>query len=139
MTPSRLPIALFIVRASVTAFFAIWAVEKFVKPETTVAIWKGFYHVPNLPLEASYAIGALQGLVLICFFFGVLKFWSYGFLMLMHGATTVMTYERLIDPYTGPNHLFWAAVPTLGALVALYLLRHEDTFLTISSKIKALS
>ncbi len=95
--------------------------------------------VSNLPLEASYAIGVVQAVALACFFFGILKFWSYGFLMVIHGLGTILTYERLFDPYTGSNHLFWAAVPTLGALIVLFMLRREDTKFTLSSVIPALS
>jgi len=137
MNTTKLKAALFILRLSLTAFFSIWVLEKFIKPETTVAIWKAFYLVDNLPLEASYGIGAVQALALLCFFFGVLKFWSYGFLMVIHGLGTVLTYGRLFDPYTGSNHLFWAAVPVLGALVALFMLRHEDTLFTISGRARA--
>ena len=139
MTEQKLKIGLFILRASLTAFFAIWVIEKFAHPETTVAIWKAFYMVDSLPLAGSYVIGVFQAAVLFCFFFGVLKFWSYGILMVMHGLSTLSSYERLLDPYSGSNHLFWAAVPTLGALVLLFMLRHADTKFTISSKIKALS
>lgn len=132
MSEQKLKWALFGLRLSLTAFFAVWAIEKFVKPDVTVAIWKTFYLVDNLPLEASYAIGVIQTAAILCFFLGVLKFWSYGFLMVIHGVGTILTYERLLDPYTGPNHLFWAAVPTLAALVALFMLRREDTMLTMS-------
>ena len=132
MSAQKLKWALFGLRLSLTAFFAVWAIEKFVKPDVTVAIWKTFYLVDNLPLEASYAIGVIQISAILCFFLGVLKFWSYGFLMVIHGVGTILTYERLLDPYTGPNHLFWAAVPTLAALVALLMLRREDTMLTMS-------
>lgn len=134
MTNSKLQLSLFIVRVSLAAFFAVWAIEKFVKPESTVGIWKAFYMVDSLPLEASYAIGAVQAAVLLAFALGVLKFWSYGFLMVIHGLSTLSTYGRLLDPYSGPNHLFWAAVPALGALIALFIMRNEDTMLTLSGK-----
>ena len=132
MSAQKLKWALFGLRLSLTAFFAVWAIEKFVKPDVTVAVWKTFYLVDNLPLEASYAIGVTQTAAILCFFLGVLKFWSYGFLMVIHGVGTILTYERLLDPYTGPNHLFWAAVPTLAALIALFMLRREDTMFTVS-------
>ncbi|MEM9014838.1 MAG: hypothetical protein AAGB02_06995 [Pseudomonadota bacterium] len=138
MSDQRLKISLFILRLTVAAFFAIWAAEKFIKPDVTARIWEAFYMVSNLPYAASYAIGGLQALAIFCFFFGILKFWSYGFLMLIHGLGTVLTYDRLLNPYDGGNHLFWAAVPTLGALIALFIMRHEDTLFTISGRIKAL-
>ncbi|MEL6371146.1 MAG: hypothetical protein AAFR03_10550 [Pseudomonadota bacterium] len=131
MTSSKLSLALFVLRLTLTIFFAVWAAEKFIKPETTVAIWKAFYLVENLPLTASYAIGALQVLAIAGFFFGIARFWSYGFLMVIHGVGTALTYERLINPFEGPNHLFIAAIPVLGALIALFIMRDEDTILTI--------
>ena len=133
MPDERLRWALFILRASLAAFFAIWALEKFVDPESTIGIWEHFYHVENLPKVMSYAIGIVQSTAIACFILGVAKFWSYGFLMIIHGMSTLSTYERLFDPYAGNNHLFWAAVPTLGALIALFLLREADTKLTLAS------
>ena len=132
MNQTNLKLPLFILRATIALFFLVWALEKFVDPETTIAIWKAFYMVENLPLAAAYAIGALQIGVVICFFLGILKFWSYGFLMAIHALSTLSTYEQLLNPYEGHNHLFVAAIPTLGALIALFLLRDRDTLLTLS-------
>lgn len=126
-----LPVALLVLRYSLAAFLAIWVVEKLIKPDTTAAIWKAFYMVENLPAAGSYAVGGLQALALLAFVFGFKKFWSYGFWVIAHGVGTVLTYDRLLDPYTGVNHLFWAAVPVLGAFVALFLLRKQDTLLAV--------
>lgn len=134
MADASIKKALFIIRLGIAIFFAVWALEKFVNPETTVAIWEHFYHVEALPLAASYAIGALQAATVLCFFFGVLKFWSYGFLMLMHAGSTISSYEQLFNPYSGNNHLFVAAIPVLGALVALFILRDKDTLATLGRK-----
>ena len=131
MGQASLKLPLFIIRLTLTVFFAVWAIEKFIKPDTTAAIWKAFYLVESLPLEASYAIGAIQSLAVIAFFFGIARFWSYGFLMLIHGVGTVLAYKPLLAPYDGINHLFYAAIPVLGALIALFILRKEDTLLTI--------
>ena len=48
--------------------------------------------------------------------------------------STVSTVGRLIDPYEGVNHLFYAAIPTLAALVALWMLREHDTIGTVGPK-----
>jgi hypothetical protein len=133
MTDSKLPLALFIMRVTIAAFFAIWAIEKFVKPDTTGRIWAKFYLIEGLPHAGSYAIGVLQLLLVIALLLGIWKFWSTGALMLMHGVSTLSTWALLIDPYSGSNHLFWAAVPTLGALIALFLLRDEDTLYTLGN------
>lgn len=139
MNDARLKWGLFSLRATLSLFFGVWALEKFIKPETTIAIWKAFYFVPNLPVEAAYGIGAIQLAAVFCFFFGLFKYWSYGFFLVFHGIGTLTTWSRLVDPYTGSNHLFIAAIPVFGALLALFILRHDDTKFTISSKIRALS
>ncbi|MGF1456743.1 MAG: DoxX protein [Alphaproteobacteria bacterium] len=126
-----LKIALLIMRLSFAAFFAVWVIEKFVAPETTQRIWKAFYFVEAIPLEASYVIGAVQAVILIAFVLGIAKLLSTGLLVVMHGLSTLSTWERLIDPYTAVNHLFWAAVPALGLIIALLILREHDTLLTV--------
>ena len=137
MSGSKLKLALYILRFGIAFFFAIWALEKFVKPETTVAIWKAFYFVDALPIQASYLIGVIQAATILLFFFGVLKFWTYGLLLVMHAGSTILSFDRILDPYTGSNHLFAAAVPVLGALLALFILRDEDTLFTLSGKVRA--
>lgn len=136
MTADRdttLEVSLALVRYTVAAFFAVWVVEKFVKPETTQAIFKAFYYVEALPLEASYAVGVIQAVVLIAFVLGLFKTWSYGALTLMHAGSTLASWQQLSDPYTGVNHLFWASVPVLGAMIALWILRRRDRFATLGS------
>lgn len=134
VSQSRLKIALAIMRYTVAAFFAVWVIEKFVSPETTQRIWAAFYFVDSLPLQTSYFIGTVQAVILVCFVLGIVKFWSYGSLMVMHALSTLSTYAQLADPYDPPNHLFWAAVPTLGALIALFILRNEDTWGTLARR-----
>ena len=129
--PTTTERALFALRATITVFFAVWAIEKFIKPETTAAIWSKFYMVDGLPLEMSYLIGALQLGAVILFALGLFKTWTYGFFLVIHGLGTLATWQTLINPYEGGNHLFIAAIPVLGALVALFLMRKEDRWLTI--------
>ena len=129
--PQKLPLALAILRYSLSAFLAVWVVEKFVKPETTSAIWEAFYLVGGIPEAGSYAIGTIQGIALLGFVLGIAKFWSYGFWMVTHGLGTLLTYKILMTPYESSHHLFWAAVPVFGAFLALFLLRKEDKLGTI--------
>ena len=126
-----LQIALLILRLSFAAFFGIWVVEKFVDPTNFQAIFAHFYMIKNIPVEAIYAIGAFQAVILLGFLLGLFRFWTYGALMVMHGLSTASTWRNLINPYEGPNHLFWAAVPTLGVIVVLFLMRDEDNLFTL--------
>ncbi|MEM9988083.1 MAG: hypothetical protein AAF723_01080 [Pseudomonadota bacterium] len=123
--------SLAVMRYTLAAFLSIWVVEKFIKPETTTAIWANFYMVENFPEIGSYLVGGVQAVALIAFILGLFKFLSYGFWMVTHGLGTLLSYGPLLTPYEGINHLFWAAVPVLGAFIALFLLREEDTLFTL--------
>ena len=52
---TKLTLSLFIMRVSVAAFFAVWALEKFVKPESAVAIFDRFYGISGLPVGVQFA------------------------------------------------------------------------------------
>lgn len=128
----RLRIGLAVTRVSLAMFFLVWAVEKLVKPESTQEIFESFYSL-QIPVAASYAIGALQVLLILAFLAGLFKTLSYGLPLIMHAISTVSSYQQLLAPYEASNHLFWAGVPVLGALIALFLLRDSDQLLTIKT------
>lgn len=133
----RLRISLMLMRASIGVFFLVWSVEKLVAPEVARKVFETFYSSP-LPIAVSYTLGIVQTIIILIFLAGLLKTWSYGALLGMHSISVFSTYERLLNPYEPPNHLFWAGVPVLGALVALFLLRDSDRLLTLNSKDKQL-
>ena len=129
---TKLTLSLFILRVTVAAFFAVWALEKFIKPESAVAIFDHFYGISNVPVSAVYAIGGVQALLVLAFLvWAKFRTISVGLLLLMHAGSTLSTWQQLINPYEGPNHLFWAAVPALGALIALFILREDDRLWTV--------
>ena len=117
--------SLLVMRLTIGAFFLVWALEKLIAPELTARVFQTFYF-SNPSVELIYAMGAAQTLVVLAFLAGLWKVWTYGALLVMHALSTFSTWERLINPYEPPNHLFWAAVPVLGALLALFLLRKHD-------------
>ena len=61
MTDSKLKLSLFAIRFTLFLFFSVWAIEKFIKPETTVAIWKAFiwlipYRYRRLTLSVLFRV-----------------------------------------------------------------------------------
>ncbi len=125
-TPTRLPIALLILRLSLALFLLPWVIEKFTKPETTAKIFAHFYHIDNLSKTMSYGVGGLWALLLLAFVTGYKKRISYGIVLALHALGTVFTWRQLLPFLETHNHLFLASIPTLGALTALYLLRDQD-------------
>ena len=132
--PRNLPVSLLILRVSIFLFLLPWAVEKFTQPETTAKIFAHFYHIDNLSNTASYAAGVFWILLLLAFVTGFKKRISYGLVMLIHGLVTLSTWKQLMPWLETHNHLFLAAIPTLGAMIALYLLRDHDTLYTVGNK-----
>jgi putative oxidoreductase len=73
------------------------------------------------PSECLTSLGA------ICLFLGLFRGAAYGAALALHAVSVFVSWRQLIDPWGDPaNHLFIAGVPVLGALVALFLLRHWD-------------
>lgn len=120
-----------ILRISIFLFLLPWGIEKFTKPEQTAKIFAHFYKIGDLPVPGSYAVGVLWVLLLIAFAIGFKKRLSYGLVVLFHGVGTLMTMPQLLPFLPTHNHLFLAAIPTLGAMIALYLLREHDTIWTV--------
>ena len=127
----RLAYSLLLLRLSVFIVMAMWTLDKFLNPEHTARVFEKFYLIANLSSVAAYTIGGLQALVILAFVFGIKKRLSYGLVLLMHTVSTVSSYERYFDPWTGSNLLFFAAFPMLGAIAALYLLREQDRLFSI--------
>lgn len=123
--------ALLIMRLTIAAFLLPWIIEKFTQPELTAKIFAKFYYVKDLPDAGSYAVGAAWLLLWVAFVTGFKKRISYGLVMLAHGLGTVFTWRQLAPWLETHNHLFLAAVPVLGAMIALYLLRDNDTKWTL--------
>ncbi|MEM1251186.1 MAG: DoxX protein [Cyanobacteria bacterium P01_H01_bin.21] len=133
MTSTRkLEIGLATIRITTAAFFLVWSIEKIVAPDIAQKVFARFYGSTISP-GVSIAIGILQTAIVLLFLAGLFKLWTYGALLGMHAVSTLSSYEPLLNPYTPPNHLFWAAVPTLGAIIALFLMRQDDQLLTFSS------
>ena len=132
-TLNRLPPALLALRLSIAAFFAVWALEKIVAPELAARVFATFY-VEAPSLLSLQVTGVIQMTIVVLFALGIAKTWTYGALLAMHAVGTLSTWERLLTPFEAPNHLFWAAVPTLAALGLLFALRNEDRLLTLTGK-----
>jgi putative oxidoreductase len=118
--------ALLVLRITLGLFLLQWGVEKFVMPQSTVGIWSHFYSL-NISQALAYVFGAVEIAIAVCLFLGVLRTAAYGAALALHAVTVLVSWRQLLDPWGDPaNHLFIASIPVLGALIALFLLRHWD-------------
>ena len=123
----RLPRALLLLRLGVFVVMFIWTIDKFVRPEHTAKIFANFYFIGGLGNLPVYLIGAVEMAILLGFLAGFKKRFTYGFVLLLHGISTLLAFKQYINPFEGPNLLFFAAWPMLAACFALYTLRDLDT------------
>ncbi len=131
--PKNLPLSLLIMRITIALFLAPWVIDKFTAEgvEHTAKIFAHFYKIEGLSQTGSYAVGALWAILLLAFVTGFKKRLSYGLVMVFHGIGTLFTWKVLLPWSDSHNMLFLAAIPVLGAMIALYRLRDHDTLLSV--------
>lgn len=128
MLSLQLPRALLALRLGVFIVMIMWTLEKFVNPQHATGIFANFYGVEGLGEAIIFAFGIVELIVVLGFVAGLYKRWTYGAILLFHGATTLISWRY----YLGfSNMLFFAAWPMLAACYALYVLRDHDTLLTV--------
>ena len=129
-----LPRALLALRITLGVFLLQWGVEKFIVPQNTTAIWGHFYGI-NAPQALGYVFCAAEIAIAICLFLGLYRTVAYGAALALHAVTVLVSWRQLLNPWgADENHLFIASVPVLGALIALFLLRHWDRGISYRSE-----
>ncbi len=130
----KLEVSLLIMRLTFAAFILVWAVDKVIDPVHAQKVFTTYYFT-DLPAQPFLIIGFAQIAIILAFAAGFLRFWTYGAMLVMHTVSTLSTFDKLISPWeAGPRGLlFWAAVPTLGAILALFLLRDRDNLLSVDA------
>lgn len=118
-------------RLGVFLVLAMWTLDKFVNPGHTAAVFAKFYMTEGLSTGLVYAIGALQAAIILSFLVGFKKRWSTGLVLAMHAVSTLAPMASYFSPWS--NLLFFAAWPMLAAIVALYVLRDYDTYLSVET------
>jgi len=128
----RLPLALLLLRLGVFVVMFIWTIDKFVRPEHAAAVYEHFYFIGGLGAMVFYVIGAIELVILVGFLLGVQKRFTYGAVLVLHGVSTLSSFQQYLAPFADVNLLFFAAWPMLAACFALYVLRDRDTLGVIS-------
>lgn len=129
MPKLRLP--LFLTRLSIVYFLLPWQLMRFLEPEAADGIAKKYYHLPGLSTGVGYAIGVFWMVLLLAFLVGFKKRISYGLVFLLHAGAILVAFPFYIPETENFNQLFLAAIPAAAAMGLLYVLRDEDTMLSL--------
>ncbi len=128
MPEVKLSISLFIMRISIAAFFGVWTSLKFFRPEWFENVFQNFYGLEFVSKDLAWIVGAAQVLIVVIFALGLWRGVTYAVLGLMQAAGVLGSVPNLMNFTQYPNNLMWAAVPALGAVIALYILRDYDRY-----------
>ncbi|WP_297773912.1 hypothetical protein [uncultured Roseovarius sp.] len=126
-------LALLILRLGLVWFIFLWAAHKVITPTQYQNLARHFDEV-DVSLAQVYAMGGFQ--IAICAFaaFGILRYFSYGSLLVMHFFTVTRRWDGFLDPFAvndrgfpiNRNQVIDLAV--LAAFIALVLLVRRDHF-----------
>ncbi|KAJ54126.1 hypothetical protein ACMU_04310 [Actibacterium mucosum KCTC 23349] len=130
-------IALPVLRIGLFVFMMFWAISKLLAPAGAQGIFQGFYGL-SLGLSPIIFVGIVQIVILVAFVLGLFRTVTYGLVALMNLLTLLVAAKPIIFAFTeGGNLLFAASIPVLSASVALFLLRDQDSFLTVKLPAKS--
>ncbi|MCW1717832.1 hypothetical protein OIZ54_03620 [Pseudoalteromonas sp. A3] len=126
---NRLQWSLFSLRLGVFIVMIMWTFDKFVNPGHSARIFEHFYGIGGSTDVVAYVLGALQLILVLAFIAGIKNRLTYGVIFVMHGLSTLSSYNQYIDGFN--NLLFFTAWPMWAACFALYVLREQDVKFTI--------
>jgi putative oxidoreductase len=131
---NRIGVALLILRVTVFLVMVIWTIDKFVRPAHAASVYEHFYFLRGLGPMIIYSIGVAELVLLLGFVIGFAPRFTYGLVLLLHAVSTFSSFQQYFHPFQGPNILFFAAWPMLGACFTLYYLRDLDTLWSICGR-----
>lgn len=128
MYEKKISISLLIMRLSIAAFFGAWSSLKFYRPEWFENVFQNSYGLDFVTSHMATVVGVIQMTIVVMFALGFKRGLSYALLVTMQAAGVLASIPNLINFTQYPNNLMWAAVPALGAAIALFVLREYDQF-----------
>ncbi len=128
----QLKLSLLLLRIGVFIVLLMWALDKLIRPQHTIAIFERFYHSPGMQTLFIIILAIAELVLLVLFICGMFKFITYGLVLIIHAITTFACFEQYLNPFDKANLLFFAAWPMLAACIALFLLRKYDTWFNIN-------
>lgn len=128
---NKLSLSLLLMRLSIFVVMLMWTLDKFINPAHAAKVYEKFYFIGGLGSNIFYIIGGLEILLLLAFISGWKKGVSYGIVLVLHGVSTLSSFQQYMTPFDGANLLFFAAWPMFAACLCLFLMRDEDKLLSL--------
>jgi uncharacterized membrane protein YphA (DoxX/SURF4 family) len=126
-------LALLVLRLGLAWFIFLWAAHKIITPGQYQSLARNIDGI-EVSLGQVYLAGGVQFALCVLVALGVLRYFSYGALLIMHFFTVTRRWEGFLDPFAvnaqgfpvNRNQVIDLAV--LAAFIALVLLIRRDHF-----------
>lgn len=129
----RLPVTLLVLRLLAFGVLSMWALEKLVNPDRAAGIYRMAYALHPGSLLVS-ALGALELALLVAFLVRLKPRWTRAALLGVMGLATLAPARFYPTPFDDHILLYYAAIPTLAVMFALYYLRDHDRLWTVGAR-----
>ena len=129
--PKHLEVSFFLLRASIFLVMFMWTIDKFLRVDHAKTVFEKFYFLSGLGNSVVYLFATIELILIIAFVLGLKKRLTYGGVLVFHAVSTLSAFKQYLNPFEGPNLLFFAAWPMLASCIALYLLRDYDQLLCL--------
>lgn len=126
--------ALLLTRLSIFYFLLPWQIKRFNDPEGIDKIASKHYHMPGFSETLSTITGVLFIALLIAFVTGFKKTITYGLVFIVHTGAILISLQAYIYGLESYILIFAAAIPAAAAMGLLWVLRREDTLLSLGGK-----
>ena len=128
---NTLGLTLFFTRIMVFIVMLVNTLDKFVRPVRTAKIFENYYGIRGLGDIDMFVIGICEFLLLIAFLVGFKKKIAYAAVFVVHCIATISYFAHYGTPFEDINILYFAALPMVAACFTLFLLRDQDTILSL--------
>ena len=130
---AKLRVPLLATRLLIALFLLPWVLMRFTRPEGARGVADTYYGpLGDMPDIVFTLIAVGWAALWLAFVAGFAKRVSYGLVLVVHTVGTAFTLPYLIPGTEGFKILFMAALPVIGAMWLLYVLRQHDTLLSLS-------
>ena len=126
----KVKVSLFAMRLGVFIVFMAWTLDKIINYSHNSGMIQHYYGVGiSQPILLAIGIGEL--IILLFFVAGMFKKYTYGFILIAHTVTTIVSGWRLFPPYEMHQLLYFGSLPMLGACIGLFLMKEKDRLFTL--------
>lgn len=133
-SPNPLPMrqnTLLLLRIALGWLMVVWGVDKLTNVTHSVRVSEGFYLSAMTDTRALQAFGVVQLIIGLLIVVGLIRRFTYPFLLAVTGVTLLAVWKSIIDPWglflKGGNTVFFSSAVIFAGALVLLAFKTDDT------------